>query len=95
MFAALVHTTGTGFLSYLLSFVYVGIYWNNHHHLLLSVLAYFPLQWTILRLEERGSALRVVMGWGWKGKASAALYALGLASAVADGGDAHPGVWIA
>jgi len=22
------------FLSYLLSFVYVGIYWNNHHHLL-------------------------------------------------------------
>jgi uncharacterized membrane protein len=23
-----------GFLSYLLSFVYVGIYWNNHHHLL-------------------------------------------------------------
>lgn len=24
------------FLSYLLSFVYVGIYWNNHHHLLSS-----------------------------------------------------------
>jgi uncharacterized membrane protein len=22
------------FLSYLLSFVYVGIYWNNHHHML-------------------------------------------------------------
>ena len=22
------------FMSYLLSFVYVGIYWNNHHHLL-------------------------------------------------------------
>ena len=22
-----------GFLTYLLSFVYVGIYWNNHHHL--------------------------------------------------------------
>src|SRR4051812_7379242 len=22
------------FLSYVLSFVYVGIYWNNHHHLL-------------------------------------------------------------
>ena len=21
------------FLSYVLSFVYVGIYWNNHHHL--------------------------------------------------------------
>ena len=25
---------GTGMLTYLLSFVYVGIYWNNHHHLL-------------------------------------------------------------
>ena len=26
--------TATGFLSYAISFVYVGIYWNNHHHLL-------------------------------------------------------------
>src|SRR5262249_36545364 len=26
----LIHTTGIGLLSYLLSFVYVGIYWNNH-----------------------------------------------------------------
>lgn len=25
------------FLSYLLSFVYVGIYWNNHHHMLYTV----------------------------------------------------------
>jgi uncharacterized membrane protein len=25
------------FLSYLLSFIYVGIYWNNHHHMLQSV----------------------------------------------------------
>ena len=25
---------GTIFLSYILSFVYVGIYWNNHHHML-------------------------------------------------------------
>jgi uncharacterized membrane protein len=23
----------TGFVTYLLSFVYVGIYWNNHHHM--------------------------------------------------------------
>lgn len=22
------------FLSYLLSFIYIGIYWNNHHHLI-------------------------------------------------------------
>jgi uncharacterized membrane protein len=32
-FSDLVHTTGVGLLSYLLSFVYVGIYWNNHHHM--------------------------------------------------------------
>jgi uncharacterized membrane protein len=32
-FAALWHAAGTGLLSYLLSFVYVGIYWNNHHHM--------------------------------------------------------------
>src|SRR5680860_1149540 len=25
--------SGTGFLTYLLSFVYIGIYWNNHHHM--------------------------------------------------------------
>jgi len=32
-FYNLVHTTGVGLLTYLLSFVYVGIYWNNHHHM--------------------------------------------------------------
>jgi len=32
-FAALWHETGLGLLTYLLSFVYVGIYWNNHHHM--------------------------------------------------------------
>ena len=31
--SALGHTTGTSLLTYLLSFVYVGIYWNNHHHM--------------------------------------------------------------
>jgi uncharacterized membrane protein len=29
----LAHTAGVGLLTYLLSFVYVGIYWNNHHHM--------------------------------------------------------------
>lgn len=32
-FADLLHLLPT-FFAYLLSFVYVGIYWNNHHHLL-------------------------------------------------------------
>jgi uncharacterized membrane protein len=30
--AALWHTSVPGLLSYLLSFIYVGIYWTNHHH---------------------------------------------------------------
>src|SRR5262245_8294229 len=28
---------GAVFLSYVLSFIYLGIYWNNHHHLLHAV----------------------------------------------------------
>jgi uncharacterized membrane protein len=31
--AALLDATGVGLLTYVLSFVYIGIYWNNHHHL--------------------------------------------------------------
>ena len=31
--SALLHASGVGLLTYLLSFVYVGIYWNNHHHM--------------------------------------------------------------
>jgi uncharacterized membrane protein len=27
------HDTGIGLLTYVLSFVYIGIYWNNHHHM--------------------------------------------------------------
>jgi len=30
---ALWDTTASGALTYLLSFIYVGIYWNNHHHM--------------------------------------------------------------
>jgi uncharacterized membrane protein len=32
-FQDLVHETGNGLLTYLLSFAYVGLYWNNHHHM--------------------------------------------------------------
>jgi uncharacterized membrane protein len=32
-FADLRHTAGKGLLSYVVSYVYVGIYWNNHHHM--------------------------------------------------------------
>jgi uncharacterized membrane protein len=34
--AALSHM-GPKFLAYVLSFIYIGIYWNNHHHLLHTV----------------------------------------------------------
>ena len=32
-FADLREATGVGLLTYVLSFVYIGIYWNNHHHM--------------------------------------------------------------
>ncbi|MHA7987699.1 TMEM175 family protein [Rathayibacter sp. CAU 1779] len=32
-FSSLVNDSGLGLLTYLLSFIYIGIYWNNHHHL--------------------------------------------------------------
>jgi uncharacterized membrane protein len=31
--SALWHEAGLSLLTYLLSFVYIGIYWNNHHHM--------------------------------------------------------------
>jgi uncharacterized membrane protein len=118
------------FLSYVLSFLYVAIYWNNHHHmlhtvkrvnglilwanthllfwlsltpvatawlgqnyhaalptavygalLLMSALAYFILQQTIIRTEGRASTLAMALGSDIKGKLSLALYAaaIGLA----------------
>jgi len=39
------------FLSYVLSFVYVGIYWNNHHHMLHATHAVSgPILWANLHL---------------------------------------------
>jgi uncharacterized membrane protein len=35
--AAAIAAIAPSFLSYALSFIYVGIYWNNHHHLLHTV----------------------------------------------------------
>lgn len=31
------YTTGHGLITYLLSFLYIGIYWNNHHHMFVLV----------------------------------------------------------
>ena len=39
------------FLSYVLSFVYVGIYWNNHHHMLHTCTRVTgPILWANLHL---------------------------------------------
>lgn len=118
------------FLSYVLSFVYVGIYWSNHHHmlqtcrkvtggvlwanlhllfwlsllpfatawsgqnhqatapaalygvvLLMSAVAYFILQLTIMAADGPDSVLRAAIGRDWKGKLSLALYASAILAA--------------
>ena len=39
------------FLSYVLSFIYVGIYWNNHHHMLHAIKSVSgPILWANLHL---------------------------------------------
>lgn len=52
------------FLSYVLSFVYVGIYWNNHHHLLHAVTSVTgPILWANLHLLFWLSLIPFVTGW--------------------------------
>ena len=52
------------FLSYVLSFVYVGIYWNNHHHLLHAVRQVNgPTMWANLHLLFWLSLIPFVTGW--------------------------------
>src|SRR5262249_14835387 len=52
------------FLAYLLSFVYLGIYWNNHHHLLqLARLVSGGVLWADLHLLVWLSLVPVVTGW--------------------------------
>ena len=52
------------FVSYLLSFVYVGIYWNNHHHLLHAVRhVNGATLWANLHLLFWLSLIPFVTGW--------------------------------
>lgn len=118
------------FFSYLLSFIYLGIYWNNHHHmmytvknvtggilwanlhllfwlslipfatgwmgenrftaeplmlygvvLLMSAIAYFVLQQSIIRSHGKDSVLKQAVGNDLKGKLSPIFYVLGIATA--------------
>jgi uncharacterized membrane protein len=113
--------------SYVLSFIYIGIYWNNHHHmlhiakkvngkilwanlhllfwlslvpfatkwvgennfavvtmaiygftLLMSGVAYWILQHTIIHSQGKNSLLKKAIGKDYKGIASPILYVLGI-----------------
>jgi uncharacterized membrane protein len=66
------------FLSYVLSFVYVGIYWNNHHHLLqASQLVTGSVLWANLHLLFWLSLAPFATAWmgeNFKSPAPVALY---------------------
>jgi uncharacterized membrane protein len=52
------------FLSYVLSFVYVGIYWNNHHHMLhASTTVTAAILWANLHLLFWLSLFPFATGW--------------------------------
>src|SRR5262245_27551752 len=52
------------FLSYVLSFVYIGIYWNNHHHLLSTVdHVDGSIMWANLHLLFWLTLIPFVTGW--------------------------------
>jgi uncharacterized membrane protein len=66
------------FLSYVLSFIYVGIYWNNHHYLVHSLTKMNgKILWANLHLLFWLSLIPVATGWMGEhnfAKASMALY---------------------
>jgi uncharacterized membrane protein len=52
------------FLSYVLSFVYIGIYWNNHHHMLHAAKKVTgPMLWANLHLLFWLSLFPFATGW--------------------------------
>jgi uncharacterized membrane protein len=52
------------FLSYVLSFVYLGIYWNNHHHMLhVTKTVTGPMLWANLHLLFWLSLIPFATGW--------------------------------
>jgi uncharacterized membrane protein len=52
------------FISYCLSFIYIGIYWNNHHHMLQAVHSISGMTlWANLHLLFWLSLIPFVTGW--------------------------------
>src|SRR5690349_23751295 len=65
-FAALLPTLPV-FLSYVLSFIYVGIYWNNHHHLFQAAERVSgAVMWANLHLLFWLSLLPFATRWLWE-----------------------------
>ncbi|MBK8270376.1 MAG: DUF1211 domain-containing protein [Planctomycetes bacterium] len=65
------------FLSYVLSFIYVGIYWNNHHHMLHATRAVTGgVLWANLHLLFWLSLIPFVTGWMGENHFAAAPMAL-------------------
>ena len=65
------------FLSYVLSFVYVGIYWNNHHHLLKAMeRTSGSILWANLHLLFWLSLVPFATGWAGESHFAAAPTAL-------------------
>ena len=65
------------FLSYVLSFIYVGIYWNNHHHLLqITDKVSASILWANLHLLFWLSLVPFVTGWMGENNFEAAPVAL-------------------
>jgi uncharacterized membrane protein len=66
------------FLTYVLSFLYLGIYWNNHHHMLHTCERVTgPILWANLHLLFWLSLIPITTGWMGKnhfGAAPTALY---------------------
>ncbi len=61
------------FLSYVLSFVYVGIYWNNHHHMLHAAHKVTgPILWANLHLLFWLSLFPFATGWMGENRFAAA-----------------------
>lgn len=53
-----------GFLSYVLSFIYIGIYWNNHHHMMQTVKRVTGgILWANLHLLFWLSLVPFITGW--------------------------------
>jgi uncharacterized membrane protein len=65
------------FLSYALSFIYVGIYWNNHHHMLhVTEKVTGPILWANLHLLFWLSLIPFTTGWMGENHVAAAPAAL-------------------